>query len=369
MRIAILGTRGIPANYGGFETFAEKVSIGLAARGHDVTVYCRSSYSAIPDRVWRGVRRVVLPSVRRKYLDTPVHTFLSMLHVMVDPPDIVYVCNAANSMFLPLPRWRGSKVLINVDGIEWKRSKWGWAGRTHYRISEAMAARASHVVIADSLVIRDYYRERFGVQPVYVSYGALIVDRTPGLPLPSIGVEEEKFILFVSRLEPENNAHLLVRAFEDVRTDMKLAIVGGAPYASAYIEDLRRTKDRRILFPGPIYGDGYLNLQRRAYVYVNAMEVGGTHPAILDSMGAGNCVLVSDIPENVETVAHAGVTFRNKDVDDLRAKLQALVDDPARVKEYRRRAVERIRERYTWEHIVDRYEELFLRMLGQRSSR
>ncbi|MCL4216268.1 MAG: glycosyltransferase, partial [Candidatus Hydrogenedentes bacterium] len=183
--------------------------------------------------------------------------------------------------------------------------------------------------------------------------------------LEALDLEPDGYYLFVSRLEPENNAHILVKAFEDVRSDKKLLIVGGAPFANAYIEQLKSTTDPRIVFPGALYGDTYKALRANAYVYVNAMEVGGTHPAILEAMGAGNCVLVSDIAYNEEAVEEAGVTFRNKDAGDLRDKLQQLEDNPAEVARYREAAVERVKNTYDWEKVVDEYEDIFHAMTGK----
>ena len=179
------------------------------------------------------------------------------------------------------------------------------------------------------LVIQDYYSEKFGCESDFVAYGADIVERGTGREmLAEYGVQPERYFLFVSRLEPENNAHLVVEAFEKVDTDMNLLIVGSAPFADDYIRRLTDTKDKRIIFPGALYGGAYQGLRANAYVYVNAMEVGGTHPAILEAMGAGNCVLVSDIAYNAEAVAEAGVQFKSRDADDCRAKMQWLVEHP-----------------------------------------
>ena len=366
MRIAILGTRGIPANYGGFETFAEELSTRLVARGHEVTVYCRRSNQVEPLTEYRGVRLVSLPSIHTKSLDTLSHTLLSTLHLVLKGADIAYYCNVANSGFVWMPWLRGTRTILNTDGLEWERAKWNWAGKAFYRFSERVAAHMPTTLVSDSRVIQEYYRSRFGTPSRFVAYGADLVERgfRPEL-VREHGLEPDGYFLFVSRLEPENNAHVVVKAFEQVRTDMKLMIVGSAPFAERYIRDLKSTTDERILFPGGLYGETYKALRSNAYVYINAMEVGGTHPAILEAMGAGNCVLVSDIAYNEETVAEAGVTFRNKDAEDLREKMQRLVDQPDQVELHRRRAVERVRTEYAWDHVVDEYEAMFEELVGR----
>ena len=366
MKIAILGTRGIPANYGGFETFAEQLGVRLAARGHEVSVYCRTAYYPERMREYRGVKLVMLPSVHTKYFDTLSHTLLSTLHLVLRGADIAYYCNSANSCLTWMPRARGVKVLLNTDGLEWERSKWNRLAKAWYRFSEHLAARFPTLLISDSRVIQAYYRQKFGVESAFVAYGADVLERGYGQELlDEIGVVPDDYFLFVSRLEPENNAHLLVEAFEQVETDKKLLVVGSAPFADEYIQKLKSTKDSRIVFPGAVYGDAYRALQANAYVYVNAMEVGGTHPAILEAMGAGNCVLVSDIAYNAETVGAAGMTFRNRDVEDLREKMQYLAEHPEKVEEYGRAAVAHVQSEYDWEQITDEYEHIFGELLAQ----
>lgn len=360
MRIAFLGTRGIPANYGGFETFVEDVAVRLAERGHHVTVYCRSSHYEERAGGYRGVRLVHLPTVHTKHFDSISHTLLSTLHMIFDGADVSCYCSSGNSTFIWLARMTGVKVILNTDGLEWERAKWNRLAKIYFKIAEWIAARFANVLVADSRVIKDYYKRRFGVDTTFVAYGADIVERGYGQDLlESVGVKPDSYFLFVSRLEPENNAHLLIKAFEGVETDKVLLIVGSAPFADDYIRELKSTKDPRIQFPGALYGDTYRALQANAYAYVNAMEVGGTHPAILEAMGAGNCVLVSDISYNVEAVADAGVPFRSRNIDDLRAKLQFLVDNPEEVTRLRRVAVERVKAEYDWDRITDDYERIF----------
>jgi glycosyltransferase involved in cell wall biosynthesis len=366
MRIALLGTRGIPANYGGFETFAEELAVRLAARGHEVTVYCRSSHYEERMTSYRGVRLVPLPSVHTKHLDSISHSFISTLHLVRTGADAAIYCSSGNSTFTWLARLFGIKVLLNTDGLEWERAKWNRAAKMYFKFAEWLAAKFSNVLIADSRVIKEYYKRKFGRDTTYVAYGADVVER--GFKrelLKEVGVEPERYFLFVSRLEPENNAHLVVRAFEGVKTDLDLLIVGSAPFAGDYICELKSTRDPRIKFPGGLYGDVYKALQANAYAYVNAMEVGGTHPAILEAMGAGNCVLVSDIAYNVEAVAHAGISFRNRDVEDMREKLQWLVDHPAEVRKLGQEAVERVKAEYDWDSITDDYEQIFEQTLGR----
>ena len=367
MRIAILGTRGVPASYGGFETFAEQLSTRLVARGHKVTVYCRAHYVSPRQIEFKGVRLKVLPTIRHKYFDTVVHAFLSSLHAAATSRryDAALICNAANAPFAPFLRAAGVPVAINVDGLEHKRKKWNWLGKNYYRLAERLAVWLPNETVTDARVIQDYYMARYRAPSTMIAYGAEVERRLDRATVRRWGVEPNRYVLYVSRLEPENNAHLVIEAFKRVRTPHKLLVVGDAPYAEEYINHLRALarRDRRIVFTGFVFGDAYRALQQNAYCYVHATEVGGTHPALLEAMGYGNCVLTLATPENVEAVGEAAITYA--DVSELAAKLRDVLRDGAMVNQYRQRAQQRVRERYDWEFVVNEYENLFARMARQ----
>ena len=363
MKIAILGTRGIPANYGGFETFAEECSAGLAARGHQVTVYGRSRYVPQGLDSHRDVRLVVLPTLAWKYTDTVVHTFLSVMHSLFQNYDAILICNAANSIFAWMPRLFGVRVAVNVDGIERMRRKWNFLGRAYYRLGEYLSTLFPDAIVADARVIERYYRDRYGAESVFISYGAS-VEKPAGLDvLEKLGLGRDEYFLYVSRLEPENNAHLVIRAFENVRTSRRLVIVGDAPYAAEYIRKLRATEDDRILFPGAIYGSGYRQLQANAFCYIHATDVGGTHPALIEAMGQGNLVVANGTPENREVVGDAGILYAKNDAAALQACLQDIADHPEKYEDLKSAASNRIRTDYSWESVIEQYERLFLQMV------
>ncbi|HET9526820.1 MAG TPA: glycosyltransferase [Pyrinomonadaceae bacterium] len=365
MRIAILGTRGIPASYGGFETFAEHLATRLVARGHDVTVYCRAHYVSPRQMEYHGVRLKVLPTIRHKYFDTVVHTFVSAIHAVSHRFDAALICNAANAPFSPILRIAGTPVAINVDGLEHKRKKWNWLGRRYYQMAEYLSKLLPNEMVTDAQVIQDYYLSRHNARSTMIAYGSEVERRPDRELVRKWRVEPNRYVLYVSRLEPENNAHLVIEAFKKVRTAYRLLVVGDAPYAEHYIQDLkaRARGDKRIIFTGFVFGQDYRALQQNAYCYVHATEVGGTHPALLEAMGYGNCVLTLATPENVEVVGEAGVTY--SDEFDLTEKLQRVLRDGSLVHAYRHRAQARIRSHYDWDRVVDQYEQLFARMCGK----
>lgn len=366
MRLAILGTRGVPANYGGFETLAEELGSRLVRRGHEVTVYGRKQWIDFRGTHYKGMRVRLLPTLTHKYLDTLFHTFISALHAVFQPYDAVLVCNGANAVFCAILRLCGKKVALNVDGLERKRKKWNAFGKAWYRLNEPLSTRLPNRMITDALVIQRYYLERYNARSTFIAYGADGVRAETRDTLERLGLEGEDYVLYVSRLEPENNAHVVIKAFEKVKTGHKLLVVGHAPYADEYIAELRKTADPRIVFTGGIYGPGYRELQSNAAAYIHATEVGGCHPALIEAMAFGNCVIVNDTPENIETIGDAGVVYKLNDPDDLAEKLQSILDNPGLAGHCRSLAAKRARAVFGWESIVTQYENLFKEMTGAK---
>lgn len=357
MRIALLGTRGIPANYGGFETFAEELSTRLVERGHTVTVYCRERHS---EPTYRGARLEYLPTIRHKYFDTLAHTFYSTLHLLSHRADAVLYCNGANAVFTIAPRIFGMPVALNVDGIERKRKKWNRAAKAWYYVSEWLATFCPSVVITDALTIQDYYRSEWRKDSIFIPYGADTSKEPTTAVLDKLGLDPGRYFLYVSRMEPENHPLDVREAFEGVATGMKLALIGDAPYAHEYIRRVRDTKDSRVVIPGGIYGPGYRELGSYCFAYIHATEVGGTHPALIEAMGRGALVLYRNTPENAEVTGDAGIPF---EPNELRVKIATVLNMREEERDaFRRKAEARVRERYSWEAVTNQYERLFKSM-------
>jgi glycosyltransferase involved in cell wall biosynthesis len=402
LKIAIAGTRGIPARYGGFETFAEELSKRLVERGHEVWVYCRPGNadvsSAVPERARRPrsqAHRIVLPALRHKYFETVSHTLLSALDALRRDFDVVLLCNAANAFVLPLLRAARIPVAINVDGIERHRRKWNVAGKIVYAIGESFSALFANKVVADADVIAGYYRSGYGIEPVTIPYGAEFPSEEDSDVLQRLGIEAGNYILYVSRFEPENNPLEVVTAFlrlsraqrgisgggerneptggvngegRAVSPEMrrfaqhetpKLIMLGAASYARDLESALRRHASDRILFPGALYGRDYRTLQRNALIYVQATEVGGTHPAMIEAMASGGCVLAHDTPENREVGGDAVGYFRLRPSETLSGTLREFLESPSLRERMRVAARARAGERYSWSAVTDAYERLF----------
>jgi glycosyltransferase involved in cell wall biosynthesis len=262
-----------------------------------------------------------------------------------------------------MPRLFGIPVVVNVDGIERLRLKWNWLGRGWYHLSEFFSTWFPSAIVTDARVIERYYCERYGASSVFIPYGAVTEKPAGQAKLDELGLAPQDYFLYVSRFEPENNAHLVVEAFAEVRTSKRLVVVGDAPYSGNYIQSLRSTRDPRILFPGAVYGSGYRELMGSAFCYVHATEVGGSHPALLEAMGQGNIIIANGTPENIEVLGGAGIVYVRNDASDLARLMQEIADFPARYEHFKRLAIDRAHAEYSWDRVVSSYEQLFARLV------
>jgi len=321
-----------------------------------VTVYGRRHHATV-ESPWRGIQLVTLPTIRNKYLDTVVHTVVSALHLLVRTRvrDVV-LCNAANAPVLPLLRLFGCRVLMNVDGLEWRRGKWGVVGRAWYRMGEWLSVRASSVLITDADEVRTYYRVRHDTDSVMVPYGADLLERHQVLPA-EIAVQPDNFALYVSRWEPENNPVLVAGAHAAAAVDMPLVMLGKSTYNDDLDTAVRAAAAANALLPGPVFGESYRALQSNARCYIHATEVGGTHPALIEAMGAANLILVLDTPENREVAGPDAWYFADQQ------ELAGLIREAAQLSTGDIRAMgalsrERAARLFSWASVGDSYLQL-----------
>ena len=368
MKIAFAGGRGIPARYGGFETAVEEIGARLAQRGHDVTVYSRAGYADSKGEMHRGMRRIETPYLRRQSLETLSHTFMSILRAARDRPDVLLLVNPANGPLLLMTRALRIPCAINVDGIDWERSKWPPLGRRVIEFGAWCCAKFAPVVIADSHGIAEYYRGRWGRASYYASYGAEPWEFAPPRYLGEFGLESRRYALVVARLEPENNTELIVRAHIESDVNMPLVIVGDTHYESDYVRRLKSiAPPDRVKFLGLIYdSDRLRELLGHCATYIHGHSVGGTNPILLEAMACGACIAYLDVTFNAEVCGDAGVPFA-RSVEACAAAVRALSSDDARSDKLRRAARARQAERYTWDQAADRYEALCRSLVERRA--
>jgi len=356
----MVGTRGVPARYGGFETAVEEVGSRLAARGHEVRVYCRSSGDDPPSH--RGMRRVVLPALRRRSLETLSHTALSVAHLLVRRTDVAIVFNAANAPLLPVLRAGRIPVATHVDGLEWQRSKWGPAGRRYYRRAEELAVRWSDALVADAQGIADYYRDEFAAPTTLLSYGAPILVDAPSDRLGDVGATPGGYHLVVARFEPENHVHLMVEGYVRSGARLPLVVVGSAPYADAYTARVHALAagDERVRFLGGVWDAELLDqLYAHAASYLHGHSVGGTNPSLLRAIGAGTPTIAYDVAFNREVLREAGRYAA--DADAVRRHVEEVEASPEDARAAGAALQLRARD-YDWDVVADGYEDLARRL-------
>ena len=372
LRIGLMGTRGIPARYGGFETFYEHLGPRLAARGHDVSVYNRphvTGHRELSD--YRGVRLHHLPSIPTKHLDTISHTVLSVFHGATQRFDIVYICGVGNAPVAWVPRLFGARVVLNVDSADWMRTKWGPLAARYLRLTERFAGVAATVVVADNPAIRDRYVREHGIAAVYVPYGAELDRDDSESTLTQFNLVPQRYVLWVGRLEPETRVEELIEAFSKVRPEgFRLVILGDAPFATEYRARLHALASEDVVFTGYQFGAAYRQLATHAFAYVQTSPTSGTSPALLEQMAIGNAVIVRGTDTNRAVIADAGLSYPVDDpVSGLAEGLAVLFERPERVNELRALARDRARTEFDWDRITDLYEDMFLRLAPRKTVR
>jgi glycosyltransferase involved in cell wall biosynthesis len=367
MRIALIGTRGVPARYGGFETAVEEIGRRLATRGHDVVVFCRPREGEEQLASYRGMTLVHLPAMKNRSLETLSHTTMSVFDRNLRGVDAAILFNAANSPLLPVLRTRRIPVATHVDGIEWKRAKWGRIGRRYYRVAEGLAVRYSDALIADAQGIADYYREEFGAPTRLIAYGAPILTEAGTEKLSTHGLEPQGYHLVVARFEPENHVLEIVRGYVRSEARRPLVVVGSAPYADKYTAAVRESADDRVKLVGGIWDQDLLDqLYANCLSYLHGHSVGGTNPSLLRAAGAGAFVIAYDVPFNREVVGGHAEYFRTP--ADVAQEVLAAEEDPL---DRRRRGKELQRDiaRYSWDEVADRYEQLLADLAARTRGR
>jgi glycosyltransferase involved in cell wall biosynthesis len=364
MQIAFVGTRGVPARYGGFETAVEEIGRRLVENGHEVVVYCRGAAQPRPS-THLGMTLVHLPAAHKRSFETLSHTALSVGHLVTSRKqvDAAIVMNAANAPLLPLLRLRGIPAALHVDGLEWQRSKWQGAGRQYYRTVEGLSVRWADALIADAVGISDYYAAEFGASTDLLTYGAPVQD-APGCDrIRELGLEPKGYHVVVARFEPENHVLEIVQGYAGSRATRPLVVVGSAPYSDAYTGQVRRAAkgDARIRLLGAVWDQEQLDqLYAQALTYVHGHSVGGTNPSLLRAMGAGAAVLAYDVNFNREVLGDDGVYFADPSaLADLLERAEQGVTDMLRQGE---RLRERARGQYQWGQVALGYEQLLTRL-------
>ncbi|MGB0115896.1 MAG: glycosyltransferase family 4 protein [Terriglobales bacterium] len=367
LRVAFIGGRGVVSKYSGIESYYEHAGHELARLGHEVTVYCRT-YFTPPMKTHNGMRVQRLPTIRSKHLETFVHTLLSTAHAMMSDYDVVHYHCLGPALFSFLPRLAGKKTVVTVQGLDWQRRKWGRIASRVLHLGEGAAGLSPNATMVVSRTLQQYYRQRYDRDTIYIPNGAAVTPRRAPRQLIEWDLTADNYILFLGRFSREKNCHLLIDAFENLLTGMKLVLAGGSSHSDSYVKSLRRHESDQIRFLPWVSGSDLDELLVNAALFVLPSDLEGLSLALLDAMAAGVCVLTSDIPENNEVVEGAGFTFRRSDCGDLERMLDLLVHNPELRRQAGERGRERIQSQYRWPEIALSIEKAYYKLLGWRQS-
>ncbi len=364
LRIAFIGGRGVISKYSGIETYYEEVGRRLAARGHELTVYCRNHFTPALEE-YQGMRLVRLSTIRSKHLETFVHTLLSTMHAATQRYDVVHYHTLGPALFSFIPRMFGARTVVTVQGLDWQRKKWGRMASAVLRLGEQASARFPNETMVVSRTLKKRYLDLHGKETRYVPNGGVRRERREPRKIPEWGLEPGKYVLFLGRFSPEKGCHLMVNAFEQIETDAKLVMAGASSYCDEYSQELRQHVSERIRMLEWVSGETLDELLTNAMIFVLPSDMEGLSLALLDAMAAGLCVLASDVPENREAVEGAGYLFRCGDAEDLAARLRFLIANPAVREAAGKAAAKRVREQYEWQEISESIERAYFEICGR----
>lgn len=367
LRVAFIGGRGLVSKYSGIETYYEEVGKRLTEMGHDVTAYCRT-YFTPPGAEHNGMQVVRLPTIRSKHLETVIHTFLSTIHVLARPCDVVHYHALGPALFSFIPRLAGKKTVVTVQGLDWRRKKWGRFASMVLQLGDRAAVGLPTHTMVVSRELQKHYLSGYGVETSYVPNGGLLRERRLPEKILEWGLEPGEYILFLGRFSPEKGCHLLIDAYERLNTNVKLVMAGASSYCQEYAWRLQTHAGDRIKIMNGVSGGVLDELLTNAMIFVLPSELEGLSLALLDAMGAGLCVLGSDVAENREAIGEAGFTFRRGDSGDLADRLRFLIANPA-VREAAGEAAKRqVRQHYQWSGIAREIERVYFETMGWESN-
>lgn len=369
LNIAMLGQKHVPSREGGVEIVVEELSTRMVQRGHDVTCYNRKGHHISGKEFdskklgeYKGVKLKSVFTINRKGLAAMTSSLFASIKVALGRYDVVHYHAEGPCGMLWIPRLFGKRCIATIHGIDWQRAKWNGFATKYIRFGERIAAKCADEIIVLSRHVQDYFYETYNRKTVFIPNGVnkpekkeadLIKDRW--------GLEKDDYILFLGRLVPEKGITYLLKAFRGGHTDKKLVISGGSSDTEDFEKELRKLAedDERIIFTGFTEGQELEELYSNAYIYVLPSDLEGMPLSLLEAMSYGNCCLTSDIPECTEVVEDKAVIFKKGDIEDLRAKLQYLSDNPDIVQSYKETASGFICNKYNWEDIVDKTLELY----------
>ncbi len=369
IKIAIIGSRGYPYVYSGYETFVKELSERIINNNFEVTVYCHKNlFNQYPALV-NGIKLVYVRTIEKKSLSQFIHSLQSIIHACFCRYDVILVVNSANGPFGLITKIFRKKTVINVDGLEWMRPKWKGLGAKYFSLASKLATKFFDEVITDSYEMEKVYKTQFNAESTVIAYGANIRESKQPELIKKWSLKKNDYYLIVGRLIPDNNSGLIVKEFVQTNSTKKIVIVGDVPYKDEYASKIKNTEDDRIVFTGYVTNqDELAELYHNSFIYFHGHEFGGTNPTMLKALAYGCAIMALDTVFTREMLDNGkyGIFF-SKEPDNLKQLIEKIEKDCGKVNELRQISRNRILERYTWEKIIDQYISLFNKVKGSRN--
>lgn len=365
MKIAYIVLKGLIG--GGIEKYTEELGTRLVSKGHEIIVYTMRHYGT-GDGCYKGMRIKTVPSLKSKSFEKITASLVSTIYSLFERKiDIIHFHAFGPAMFCIIPRIFSKKVIVQGHGIEWQRSRWGFIGKTFLKLSEIPSVYFPNKLTVVSKVQQTYLKEKYNINSIYIPTGVNPPNiLKPNLILEKFGLKGNDYILFAARLVKEKGAHYLIEAYNRLKTDLKLVIAGDAQHENEYKKELQKLSlgNKNIIFTGFVTGDLLYELFSNCYLFVLPSEIEGLPIALLEAMSYGNCCLVSDIPENIEAINCLGYTFKSRDVNSLKEKLEFLINDKDAVESVKEKAKNHVIENFSWDSIAEKFEKLYFEVLN-----
>ena len=373
MKIAMIGHKRIPSREGGVEIVVEELATRLVKRGHNVTVYNRKGNNVLDKKIktkrlneYKGVKIRNVFTINKKGLDATIYSFLATIKVILGNYDIIHYHAEGSCAMLWLPKIFHKKIIVTIHGLDWQRAKWGGFATKYIKFGEKMAAQYADEIIVLSKGIQKYFKDEYNRDTIVLPNG---IERPQNLKPDIINkkynLEKDKYILFLARIVPEKGLHYLLNAFKKIDTEKKLVIAGGASHTNEYFEEIKKmaNKDSRVIMTGFVQGQELQELFSNCYLYCLPSDIEGMPISLLEALSYGKRCLVSDIEENVQVSKKYLDTFKKSNVEDLKNKLQQLLENSNKYNE--REIQEYILQKYNWDDIVEKTEKIYLKNIGE----
>ena len=369
MKIAMLGSKGIPATWGGIEHHVQELSTRMVEMGHDVTVYCRPYYTTTNKTHYKGVRLRKLPTVPTKSLDAIVATFFATVDSIAERYDILHFHAIGPATMSVISRMAGENTVVTVHGLDWQREKWGKPAKLYLKFGEWASMMFPYNKIAVSKFLKKHLEDKYGRPVMYIPSATTDPVFLEPNQIKQYGLQGKDYILFLARLVPEKGAHFLIDAYKKLDTDLKLVIAGGSSHSDEYVTDLQRSAPENVIFTGNVYGDVKHELYSNAYCYVQPSTIEGLPITLIEAVAYGNCIIASSIPACMEVVEESGLIFETENVDALAAVLQKVIAAPDLARELGEKAKARGVSEYNYDRVAEQTIEVYKSVLAQRDKR